>query len=146
MHDHAWRGLQLAEDKGVLRMKPYLLSTLGEIALAADDLDLAEHYFTEGLALAEQISMPERLAGLTANLGLVAQARGQKDLAIHRLSTALARADALGTRQLAAQIRLWLAPLLPVARAHTYLSEVRAISEYSGRQRLLEAVKQLEKG
>ena len=144
-HDHAWRGLQLAENKGVLRMKPYLLSTLGEIALAADDLDLAERYFTEGLALAEQISMPERLAGLTANLGLVAQARGQKDLAIHRLSTALARADALGTRHLAAQIRLWLAPLLPSAQAHTYLAEVRAFAQSSGRQRLLEAVRQLEK-
>ena len=144
-HDYAWRGLQLAQDKGVLMMKPYLLSTLGEIALAANDLDLAERYFAEGLALAEQISMPERLAGLTANLGLVARARGQNDLAIHRLSTALARADALGTRHLAAQIRLWLAPLLPVTQAHTYLAEVRAFAEYSGRQRLLEAVKQLEK-
>jgi hypothetical protein len=73
-------------------MKPYLLSTLGEIALAANDLDLAERYFAEGLALAEQLSMPERLAGLTANLGLVARARGQNDLAIHRLSTARAGA------------------------------------------------------
>jgi hypothetical protein len=117
-------------------MKPYLLSTLGEIALAANDLDLAERYFAEGLALAEQLSMPERLAGLTANLGLVARARGQNDLDIHRLSTALARADVLGTRHLAAQIRLWLAPLLPVAQAHTYLAEVRAFAEYSGRQRL----------
>ena len=125
--------------------KPYLLSTLGEIALAANDLDLAERYFTEGLALAEQLSMPERRAGLIANLGLLAHARGQNDLAIHHLSTALARADALGTRHLAAQIRLWLAPLLPIAQAHTYLAEVRAFAQSSGRQRLLEAVRQLEK-
>src|SRR6185436_5471071 len=102
--EHARRGLQLAQEKGVLTLQPYLLSTLGEIALAAKDLDLAERYFAEGLALAEQLSMPERLAGLTANLGLVARARGQNDLAIHQLSTALARADGLGTRHLAAQI------------------------------------------
>jgi tetratricopeptide (TPR) repeat protein len=144
-HEYASRGLQLAQEKGEVTMQPYLLSTLGEIALAANDLDLAERYFTEGLALAEQISMPERIAGLTANLGLVARARGQNDLAIHRLSTALARADALGTRHLAALVRLWLAPLLPVAQARTYLAEVRAFAEYSGRQKLLEAVRQLEK-
>lgn len=144
-HESAEQGLQLAQAKGVLTLQPYLLSTLGEIALAANELDLAERYFTEGLALAEQLSMPERLAGLTANLGLVARARGQNDLAIHRLSTALAHADALGTRHLAAQIRLWLIPLLPAAQARTYLADVRTFAETSGRQRLLEEVRQLDK-
>ncbi len=61
-------------------------------------------------------ALPERVAGLTANLGLLAVRRGQGPLAIHRLSTALARADTLGTRHLAAQIRVWLAPLLPPPR------------------------------
>ena len=55
------------------------------------------------------------------------------------------RADALGIRHLAAQIRLWLAPLLSVTQAHTYRAEVRAFAEYTGWQRLLEAVRQLEK-
>jgi hypothetical protein len=128
-HDYASRGLQLAQEKGVLMPKPYLLSTLGEIALAANDLDLAERYFTEGLALAEQLSMPERIAGLTANLGLVARTRGQNDLAIHHLSTALARDDTLGTRHLAAQIRLWLAPLLPISKGSMQLTGTSRIVE-----------------
>jgi hypothetical protein len=77
-HDHARRGLQLAQEKGVLTMKTYVLSTLGEIALAANDLDLAERYFSEGLALAKQLSMPERLAGLTANLFYIARLRQER--------------------------------------------------------------------
>jgi hypothetical protein len=125
-------------------MQPYLLSTLGEIALADGDLDTAEQKFEAGLALAERLAMPERVAGLTANLGLVAQRRGQHDLAIHRLSTALAQADALGTLHLAAQIRLWLAQLLPSQEARRRLAEARLIAETSGRGRLLEEAHRLE--
>ncbi len=49
----------------------------------------------------------------------------------------MAQADALGTRHLAAQIRLWLAPLLPPAEARARLAEARAIAEQGGRRRLL---------
>lgn len=132
-------GLALAQARGLLAMQSYLFSTLGEIALAAGNLAQAEARFTEGLALAEQLALPERQAGLTANLGLVAAQHGDLALAIHRLSDALARADALGTLHLAAQIRIWLAPLLPAA-APRLLAEARTIAETGGRQRLLAAI------
>jgi DNA-binding SARP family transcriptional activator/predicted ATPase len=135
--EYVQTGLQLAVDNGVLAFQPYLLSTLGEIQLAQGDLDAAEKHFNEGLALAERLSLPERLAGLTANLGLVAQRRGENALAIHRLSTALARAEALNLKHLAAQIRVWLAPLLPVDEARAHLAEARSMAESSGRKRLL---------
>ena len=88
--------------------------------------------------------MPERIAGLHANLGRVAAQRGQTTLAIYRLSTALASADLLGTLHLAAQIRLWLAPLLPPAEARARLAEARTVAESGGRRRLLEDVARLE--
>ncbi len=137
-------GLDLAKEKGELPLLTYLLSTRGEIALAAGDLDLAESCFKEGLALAERVSMVERVAGLTANLGLVEIQRGRKDLAIHHLATALARADGLGTQHLSAQIRLWLAPLLPLPEARQHLAEVRAIASSGGRIRLLEQAERIE--
>ena len=136
--EYARTGLSLAREQGAITLMPYLLSTLGEIELDQGDLSAAQSYFDDGLALAERLSIPERIAGLTANLGLVARERGENALAIHRLSTALARADALGTQHLAAQIRLWLAPLLPPAEARARLAEARAIAESSGRRRLLE--------
>ena len=141
---YARAGLSLAQEKGALGLQPYLLSTLGEIALAQNDLDMAENHFTAGLALAERLSIPERIAGLTANLGLLAQRRGETGLAIHRLSTALARADALGVFHLATQIRLWLVPLLPPTEARAHLAHARTIAESSGRRLLLDQVTQLE--
>jgi DNA-binding SARP family transcriptional activator/Flp pilus assembly protein TadD len=144
-NEYAQAGLKLAQEKGILSLQTYLLSTLGEIALAANDLDTAEERFTEGLTLAERLSVPERIAGLTANLGLVAARRGQTGVAIHRLSTALAQADSLGTQHLAAQIRLWLIPLLPPTEARTMLAEARAIAESGNRRRLLAEVDRLEK-
>jgi tetratricopeptide (TPR) repeat protein len=142
--EHAKAGLEIARESGVLIYQPYLLSTLGEIALAQGDLDAAEAAFDEGLALAERLPVPERVAGITANLALVSIQRGQTALAIHRLSTALARADALGTRHLAAQIRIWLTPLLPPAEARAALAEARALAESGNRARLLEEIAQLE--
>jgi tetratricopeptide (TPR) repeat protein len=141
---HAEAGLRLANETGELNFTPFLLSTLGEIELAAGDLDAAERHFAEGLDRAERMPFPERVAGLTANLGLVALRRGQAALAIHRLSTALARADALGTRHLAVQIRVWLAPLLPPAEARAILAEARALAESGGRRLLLDAIARLE--
>ena len=120
------------------------LSTLGEIALADGNLDEAESDFMKGLAVAEQFSIPERVAGLTANLGLVTIQRGQIPLAIHRLSTSLGLAEGLGTHHLAAQVRLWLAPLLPPEEARARLAEVRLFAESSHRQRLLEEVARQE--
>ena len=142
--EQAHIGFRLAQQHGALGMYPYLLSTLGEIALAQGDVESAERHFAEGLALAESFSAQERIAGLTANLGLVARKRGDTALAIYRLSTALARADALGAHHLAAQIRLWLVPLLPPAEARAHLAEARAIAEGSGRRRLLDEASQLE--
>jgi DNA-binding SARP family transcriptional activator len=142
--EHASSGLTLARETGMLGFQPYLFSTLGEIALAGGDLDGAEQAFANGLELAERLPVPERIAGLTANLGLVALHRGQAALAIHRLSTALARADALGIHHLAAQIRIWLAPLLPPAEAHAMLAEARAIAESGGRKLLLAEIARLE--
>jgi tetratricopeptide (TPR) repeat protein len=141
---YARAGLDLARENGLLGFLPYLLSTLGEIALAEGDLAEAERSLSEGLALAEQVAVPERVAGLTANLGLVASARGETATAIHRLSTALAQADALGTLHLAAQIRIWLAPLLPPAEACARLREARAIAEAGDRRRLLAEIAVLE--
>jgi tetratricopeptide (TPR) repeat protein len=142
--EYARAGAALAQEKGTLTLLTYLYSTLGEIALAANDLEGAEGYFAEGLGFAERFSMPERIAGLTANLGLVARQRGDTTLAVHRLSTALARADTLGTRHLAAQIRIWLAPLLPPTEARTHLAEARALAESGGRRRLLDEIARLE--
>jgi hypothetical protein len=54
------------------------------------------------------------------------------------------KADTLGTRHLAAQIRSWLAPLLPTAEGRVLLAEARAITESSGRRLLLEEINRLE--
>ncbi len=143
-HEYVQAGLDLAREKGVIGLQAYLLSTLGEIALAAGELDLAERSFSDGLAIAEKIGVKERVAGLTANLGLVDIQRQQPALAIYHLSNALGLADALGTYHLATQIRLWLAPLLPAAEARQRLAEAKAIAEASGRQRLLDEVLRLE--
>jgi predicted ATPase len=140
---YAQAGLALARANGVLNLQTYLHSTLGEIALAENDIAQAEAQFNEGLALAERVTKPERVAGLTANLGLVARRRNQPALAIHRLSTALAQADALGLQHLGAQIRLWLAPLLPPAEARARLAEARLIAERGGRRRILEEAERL---
>jgi tetratricopeptide (TPR) repeat protein len=141
---YAQAGLDLAREKGILPLQPYLLSTLGEIALAGGDWAMAKRLFEEGLALAERLSMPERIAGLTANLGLAARRQGQPDLAIHRLSTALAAAESLGIQHLAVQIHLWLVPLLPPDEARRHLAEAIAIAESSGRRGLLEEAGRLE--
>jgi DNA-binding SARP family transcriptional activator len=141
---YAQEALRLADEYGVQGLRPFVLSTLGEIRLAAGDLDAAQGWFDEGLALAERLAMPERVAGLTANLGLLALARGEERLAIHRLSRALAHADDLGSHHLAAQIRLWLAPLLPPAEAHAALAQVRALAARGGRRRLLQEAERLE--
>jgi tetratricopeptide (TPR) repeat protein len=143
--DYARQGLQLAQEQGIVGLQPFLLSTLGEIELAQGNLEAAERYLTEGLTLAERLSMPERITGLTANLGRLAQARGETALAIHHLSTALARAEALGLPHLAAQIRLWLAPLLPNNEARAAIAQVRAFAETTGRKHLLEEAQRLEK-
>lgn len=141
---YAAEAMALAEERGAIGLQPYLYSTSGEVALALDDLDGAEANFLAGLRLAERLTIPERVAGLTANLGLVALRRGQTALAIHRLSAALARADDLGTRHLAAQVRIWLAPLLPPDEARATLAEARAIAESGGRRRLLAEIARLE--
>lgn len=144
--EYALVGLNLAREKGVIGLQAYLLSTIGEIVLAASDLDQAEKYFKEGLEIAERSAIHERVAGLTANLGLVSIKQNQTALAIYRLSKALGQADTLGTHHLAAQIRLWLAPLLPETEARLRLAEVRIMVENSGRRGLLEEVLRLEKG
>ncbi|MFQ3681248.1 ATP-binding protein [Roseiflexus sp.] len=137
-------GLRLASEYGTPGLQPYLLSTRGEIELARGDLDAAEASCLAGLTIAERLDVPERVAGITANLGLIALRRGRTTLAIHHLSTALARADTLGTRHLAAQIRVWLAPLLPLDEARIVLAQARTIAESGGRRRLLEDIARAE--
>jgi DNA-binding SARP family transcriptional activator len=137
---HAKAGLLLAEERGFMGLLPFVYSTTGEIALARGEHSEAERSFRQGLDIAERLQLPERMAGLTANLGLVAARQGNNALAVHQLSTALAHADDLGTRHLAAQIRIWLAPLLPPAAARSLLAEARAIAEAGGRKRLLEEI------
>ncbi|HZG67377.1 MAG TPA: hypothetical protein VEZ12_11580, partial [Herpetosiphonaceae bacterium] len=141
---YAEAGLRLAEAKGPGWGRSYLHSTLGEIALAAGDVDTAERHFMAGLTVANQRGQGERIAGLTANLGLVALRREERDIALRRLSTALAQADELGTHHLAAQICLWVAPLLPQAEARARLAQARAIAEAGQSRRLLEDVRRLE--
>jgi tetratricopeptide (TPR) repeat protein len=143
---YARQGVELAQEKGQLGLLPFLYSTQGEIALASGDVEAAEACFRAGLELAQRFSIPERIAGMTANLGLVAVQRGQKDLAIHHLSEALGLADSLGSRHLAAQIRLWLAPLLPPGPARIRLAEARAFAEATGRKRLLDEVARIQAG
>jgi DNA-binding SARP family transcriptional activator len=142
---HARDGMALANEKGMLTQLTYLYSTSGEIALAKGDLEGAEQDFMQGLELAGRFAMAERVAGLTANLGLVSLRRGDTALAIHRLSTALARAEAAGTHHLAAQIRIWLAPLLPPDEARAALAEARAFAERGPRRLLLDQVAEAEK-
>jgi DNA-binding SARP family transcriptional activator/predicted ATPase len=138
------KALAMAQEKGMLTVFAYLLSTQGEIALAQEDFTTAEHAFSRALAHAQRLNQPERVAGVTANLGLLALARGQNDLAIHRLSTALTQADAISSRFLAAQIRLWLAPLVPAANARAYLEEAREIITAGHYHRLLPQLERLE--
>ncbi|NOK62618.1 MAG: Tetratricopeptide (TPR) repeat [Chloroflexi bacterium AL-W] len=135
--EYAQTGMQHTQEHGLLGLQPYLHSTLGEIAMADNDLSTAKEQFTMGLQLAERLSMPERVAGLTANLGLVALHQNQRDQATQYLSTALKQADMLQIHHLAAQIRVWMAPLLPLDAAHEYLDTARTFAEQSGRQRLL---------
>jgi DNA-binding SARP family transcriptional activator/predicted ATPase len=140
---YAQAGLKLSQDKGMIGQQPFLYSTLGEIALAADRLDLAEEFFTKGLKLASQLGMKERITGLTANLGRLALSRGKTSLAIHRFSIALAQAESLGLYHLAAQIRIWLVPLLPPEEAKTQLNLARSFSERGNRKYLLEQINNL---
>lgn len=135
--------LALAEEWGALSLQPYLLSTAGEVALAQDDVTTAAARFQQGLTLATQLGIPERIAGITANLGLVALRRGETTCAVHYLSSALAQADTLGARHLAAQIRIWLAPLLPAGEARTLLAEAHEIAEIGGRRLLLAEIERL---
>jgi DNA-binding SARP family transcriptional activator len=141
---YALAGLKISQDKGMLGQQPFLYSTLGEISLSAGNLEKAEEYFTKGLKLARQLGMKERVTGLTANLGRLALSRGQTSLAIHRFSTALARAENLGLYHLAAQIRIWLVPLLPLDEARDQLEQARTFAERGKRQYLLEQIKKLE--
>ncbi|KAB8145232.1 AAA family ATPase [Chloroflexia bacterium SDU3-3] len=141
---YAERGIVLARESGYLQLTVYLRSTLGEIQLAAGELDDAEQSFRKGLVLSEQFHIPERTAGLTANLGLLALRRGQQQQAAALLAEALAQSDSLGTHHLSAQIRIWLAPLLPRARAAALLAEARALAESGQRNGLLAQIAQIE--
>ena len=139
----AQQGLALAREKGMLTLLPYLGSTLGEIALAQDDVATAESHFSRALAEARRMAQPERIAGLTANLGLAAQRRGRTDQAIQYLTEALSVAEAAHSPYLATQIRLWLAPLAPKAEADSLLAAARALIEGSQFYQLRDQLEQV---
>ena len=143
--DYVREGIKLAQEKGSLSHLPYLYSTLGEIALAHDDLDSAENYFSDGLSLAQQIPIPERIAGCTANLGLVARRRGNIQLAQEYLQRALEQAEKIGSHHLDVRIRIWLAPLLSSDEAHLSLQKARALAEKNGLTSLLEEISTLDR-
>ncbi|MCC6166663.1 MAG: AAA family ATPase [Caldilineaceae bacterium] len=138
------QGLALAQDRGMLTLLPYLYSTAGELALAQGELETAEAHFTQGLAYAQRLSQPERIAGLTANLGLVARQRGQTELAVQRFRCALEQAGASSSRFLAAQIHLWLAPLLPPGEARDHLAAAKRLITRSHYDRLAPDLAALE--
>jgi DNA-binding SARP family transcriptional activator/tetratricopeptide (TPR) repeat protein len=140
---HAEAGFELARERGILGFQTYLHSTAGEIALAAGDLDTAEQHFTAGLELAEQRNQAERIAGLTANLGRVAAQRGDTVRALHTFMSAREQAETVAAHHLVAQIRLWLAPLLPASEARQELAAVRTFAEQTGRGTLLDEVAQV---
>jgi len=142
--DYIREGIKLAQEKGSLTHLPYLYSTSGEIALAHEELDVAEQYFRDGLSLAEQIPIPERIAGCTANLGLVARRRGDVTLARERFREALKKAEEIGSHHLEVRIRIWLAPLLPSPQARQCLDKARALAAQDGLQSLLEEISQVE--
>jgi DNA-binding SARP family transcriptional activator/predicted ATPase len=130
--------IRMAQENELLTVFAYLLSTWGEIALAQEDFTTGESAFTQALAHAQRLNQPERIAGITANLGLLALARGQQELAVHHFTTALAQANAISSRFLAAQIRMWLAPLVATAKGRALLDDARAIIA-AGRYHRLEA-------
>jgi DNA-binding SARP family transcriptional activator len=134
---HARIAMRISERVGLLRVQSYVLSTMGEIALARADTTTAERLFVEALACAERYGMPERIAGLHANLGLVARAREDIEEAVVSFERALLQADALGTHHLAAQIRIWLASVVNPARARVLLNDARVIAQSGDRVRLL---------
>ena len=70
--------------------------------------------------------------------------KGEHQVAIYQLSKALGLADALSTQHLVAQIRIWLAPLLPAQEARLRLDEARAIIEGSQRKILLAEIEAAE--
>ena len=135
--DQSWR---LAQATGALALQPYVLATLGELALGAGNFAEAERHFTEGAIIAEQLALPERVAGLTANLGRLAHQRGQRASALQHLHAALAQAQALGLPQLTARVHLWLVPLVAHAEATAHLTAARTLIADPGSQRLLNAV------
>lgn len=140
----ALKGLALAQEYGILGMQTYLYSTLGEISLAAGDLEKAETYFQTGLDFAYRYVIAERVAGITANLGLLALKREERELALHYLSTALGQSQSLGAKHLEANIHLWLVPVLPKAIALQHLHIAKEIASNSQRKRLLAQAQHLE--
>jgi predicted ATPase len=142
--DYIREGIKLAQEKGSLTHLPYLYSTSGEIALAHEELDVAEKYFRDGLSLAEQIPIPERIAGCTANLGLVARRRGDIPLARERFHKALEKAEEIGSHHLEVRILIWLAPLLPSSQARQCLDKAHTLAAQDGLQSLLEEISQVE--
>lgn len=141
--EHARRGLELAQARGLLAILPYLYSTSGEVALARQDWDAARANFERGLELAQRLGIPERVVGLTANLGLLAREERRSAQAAEQLAAARDMADEAGLQQLAAQIRLWIAPLLAREAGLAQLDEARTIAQRGGRMRLLEEEKQV---
>jgi tetratricopeptide (TPR) repeat protein len=142
--EYAKNGYDLAQEKGLLGVLPYLYSTMGEIKLAEGDLKEAEKDFQHGFLLAEQLGNSERMAGLTANQGRLAKAKGETSLAIHLLSTSLAQAEAIQALHLSAQIRLWLAPMLPEHQRKAALNRVRQFADEGKRKFLRKQLEDIE--
>ena len=142
--DYAQAGLKFAREKGSLTHQSYLLSTLGEIALAQGDLDTAERCFTEGLAIAEQISNHERIRRAEREPGPGGAAARPAGAGLRKMTSARALADQLGAQHLVARICTWLIPLLPSDEARALLGETRALAMQGGYGKLLDELTVLE--
>ncbi|MGH2523083.1 MAG: hypothetical protein ACRDH2_11320, partial [Anaerolineales bacterium] len=105
-HEHIEAGLALAEARALNVVRQWLNSTRGEIALAEQQWEEAEGWFTRGMVEAEKLDNAEMIANYHANLGLAARGRGDLAAALARLETARERAPSPYQQT---QIDLWLA-------------------------------------
>ncbi|MCB0064228.1 MAG: AAA family ATPase [Caldilineaceae bacterium] len=99
----------LANQYAMQSVHYYLLSTQGEIALAAQAFDAAENAFVQASDLAQKYDNPAFVANVWAQRGRVAHARGELSDAMEKLTHAKRMVATDKTLFLQTQIDLWIA-------------------------------------
>lgn len=106
----------------------YLFSTRGELALAQNQLDEAQEWFTHGLDEAQLNGNVPQVANYLANLSLVARERYDYQMAQNLLDEAEAQLHDLNAPFLRTQLVLWRAELWlhlgDQQQAHTLLQDI----------------------